>query len=60
MSWGALPFWFYQIEYEQYEMHLLGAMHWKNCNEAHSGSSRSMPDYNHWLFSLKGKEDEDD
>lgn len=57
MSWGALPFWVYQVNSEQYEMKMLGAMNWSNCNEARSGSSRSLPDYNHWLFSLKDNDE---
>lgn len=47
----------YQVDFEQYEMKLLGAMNWSNCNEARSGSSRSLPDYNHWLFSLKDEDE---
>lgn len=57
MSWGALPFWMYQVDFEQHEMKMLGAMNWNNCNEARSGSSRSLPDYNHsFLFGLESEE----
>ena len=58
MSWGALPFWVYQVDSEQYQMYLLGAMKSDYSNEAKAGSSRSMPAYNHKWFSLKGEEDE--
>lgn len=57
MSWGALPFWAYQVNSEQNQMYLLGAMNFDYSNEARSGSSRSMPDYNHWLFSLKDEDE---
>lgn len=46
MSWGALPFWIYQVEYEQFLMQLSCAF----SSEIASGTSKFLPAYNQKLI----------
>ena len=41
MSWGALPFWVYQVQYEQFLAKALGAMQ----EELEAGFVRSLPEH---------------
>ena len=41
MSWGALPFWVYQVQYEQFLAKSLGAMQ----EELEAGFVRSLPEH---------------
>jgi hypothetical protein len=40
MSWGALPWWFYEVGYERLEAQMLGAF----AEELNAGWTRSVPD----------------
>ena len=41
MSWGALPWWVYQVQYEQFLAKALGAMQ----EELEAGFVRSLPEH---------------
>ena len=41
MSWGALPGWVYQVQYEQFLAKVLGAMQ----EELEAGFVRSLPEH---------------
>ena len=41
MSWGALPWWVYQVLYEQEQAKMLGAMQ----EELEAGFVRSLPEH---------------
>ena len=41
MSWGALPFWVYHVQYEQFLAKALGAMQ----EELDAGFVRSVPEH---------------
>jgi hypothetical protein len=41
MSWGALPWWVYEVQYERHQAEILGGMH----QEISSGYMRSLPEH---------------
>ncbi len=41
MSWGALPWWVYEVRYEQFQAKMLGAFQ----EELEAGYTRSVPEH---------------
>jgi hypothetical protein len=41
MSWGALPWWVYEVQYERHQAEILGGMH----QEISSGYMRALPEH---------------
>jgi len=46
MSWGGLPWWVYEIEFEHGQALISGCME----NEWHPSFARSFPQYLHYLY----------